>query len=601
MRNGVVSDEQVRAGLEYQARHGCRLGEALVALDLCAEGDIIRTLAQQDEIRFVDLEKTPPAPSALKMIPPDIAERLSIVPVRMEGGRNARLLVAASDPYDLGIDDVVWQIARVPVIVAAAAPSQVRVALARYEAMAAAPEAGLETGSGTREGEAAAELVAASELPSVVRKVNALMADGVRRRATEMYFEPLSDGLRVRCRIDGHLHTLTTLPRLERDAVLARLQVMNGVIPLRSPITTSGRCRARVDGRRVELLLGVTPSAEGPLLVLRVRQPEEDALELHDLGLSPEGLDVLRSALATRSGLVLVSGPTGAGCPTTLNAMAWSLLRSGMQVLSLEDTFERRVRGLNQVKCMDNRTRSLADALEHCLEANPDAVVMGELADAETAQIACRAAASGTLIVAGSHAPDAVTAVTRLLALAPPQVAVAPLSLVLSQRLVRRICPACAKEKAPEFRLERVLRSIFDWTPEATFRRGKGCAECGGLGMRGRTGVFEALPVNEDLRALLMWGATPSVVRESLQAAAHEGIEQAAFARILQGEVDAEELTGLGLRVGVAMEVLLGAEMDAAGVEESGPIELGFEDYAESSEIEIETWDDVKNMVTALA
>jgi type II secretory ATPase GspE/PulE/Tfp pilus assembly ATPase PilB-like protein len=261
------------------------------------------------------------------------------------------------------------------------------------------------------------------------------------------------------------------------------------------------------------------------------------------------------------------------------------------------------VRGLNQVRCADNRIRTLAGALEHCLEANPDAIVMGELADPETAQLACRAAASGTLIVTGSYAPDAVTAVTRLLAQAPPAVAAAPLSFVLAQRLVRKVCPHCAVEKSPEFRLERVLRSIFTWPTDATFRKGKGCPQCGQLGTLGRVGVFEALPVDEDLRSLLLWGAAPSVLRGSLQAATHEGIEDATFQRVTHGEVNADELRSLGMRVGVALEVMLGAEQDTAGrmEAETGPLELGFDDYTGGTEFEIETWDDIKNVVSALA
>lgn len=593
-RNGVVSEDQVRAGLEYQARHGCRLGEALVALDFCSEVDIVRALAQQDEIRFVDLEKTPPSPGAVQLIPREVALEYGIVPVRLDG---SRLLVAARDPYDLRIDEVVWEVARHSVTVAAAAPSQIRAVLSRYDTLVTAGDGGkavaLDQGD--------AELIAVGERPAIVRKVNALIADAVRRRASHLYVEPTPSGLRIRYRIDGVLHVLTTLPMAEREAVVARVLSMNGVLPTRVPVAAEGRCRARVDGKRVELRLTVTPAADGPFLTLRAQHPDEEPPPLASLGLEPEQYSALRRACARR-GLILLAGPAGSGCPTTLRALAQELQGPSFhwQVLLLQDSAEQQVSGVHHIRVTGLVPGGgAAEALRHCAVTRPDAVLLAALPDGETAREACRLAASGVLVVAACAAPDAPAAIEQLLELAGPVVAAPVLSLVSAQRLLRRVCPECGTEARVPFRLEQVLRSLFAPDAAPQFRRGRGCAVCYQIGASGQIGIFETVELDEDLRALLARGALPGTVREELRRRGDLDLDARAYARACRGEVDPEELPRLGLRVAAALQTLLAEDGVQEPAPETEPVELGFAEGA-GTEFELDTWEDVAQVVHAL-
>jgi type II secretory ATPase GspE/PulE/Tfp pilus assembly ATPase PilB-like protein len=604
--HGVISQEQLDAALRYQQERGCALGEALMGLDLCTDVDVARALAEQNDLPFVDLQQTPPSGQALRLISREVAVEYGIVPVRVEG---KRLLVAARNPYDFRIDEVVRNATRMTAVVASAAESQLKELLGRYDQLKYAPSAPAVVSQGTyRPGSRFSgsapmglDLIPASEQASTVRKVNSLIADAVRRRARDIYFEPGDDVLRVRVRIDGVVHPLTTVPQHEMNAVLARLTAMCGIsvnVTQKGGPLPVGSCQVRVEGRTIPLGASVVGGASGNVLVMRNRGQDSRDLPIESLGMEPEMVQSVRRLMARRQGLLLISGPVGSGRPTTLYSLLTYLQLSGSHAYALEHSFERKLSGVSRIQAGDHGVQSFSTALATALNQRPDAMLVGDLPDKETAEVACRAAASGQLVIAGSLAPDSLTAITRLLDLGvAPAVVAGAVSAVVGQRLLRRVCDSCARESRLSFQLQRALRTHYTIPKDALYRKGRGCAECHRIGTRGQTGVFELLELDEDLRALVAQRALPSFLREAIAERSFRTLEEDAFGKICRGVMPPDEMVRLGGKVAETM-----AEISAKEAAAPEPDEDIYEEPAaeEPQVLELVTWDQVAEMAKFL-
>jgi type IV pilus assembly protein PilB len=622
LSHGVISEAQVTEGLEYQKRQGCRLGEALIALNLCGELEVARALAEQNDIPFVDLEQTPPAAAAIRLVPREVAVQYGIIPVVVEGNR---LLVAATNPYDLRIDDVVRRTANMGVIVGCAAGSQVRDLLGRYEELKwgqmarpgmpqpARPSLAVPSASpgvlspvnviaGLSQ-PAQPDLSLVVEQPAIVLQVNSLIAEAVRKRATEIHFEPDGEELRVGCRIDGCLHPLTRVPPQQAGDVMARLLAMSGLRPGNASASMPRTCPVRVDGKSIELRPVVLPGAEREILILRVVNPDSAVLSLDGLGLERDMLERLRRLLADRQGLILVTGPTRAGRSTTLYALLDHLRANGRHVYAAEATFERKLTGITRVKLGDGPDQPITALLERCLQQNPEVLMVGELPDKASAEIACRAAATGQVLLSGSFAPSSVATVTRLLdmGVAAHEVGAA-VSGVLAQRLVRRVCEECAAPYRLPFELDRALRTRFAWPEEVHFRRGTGCPRCHSIGSFGCVGVFELLVVDPDFRSLLSEKAPPTILYEHLSGYGYRTLEEDAFRKACFGLIAPEEIVRLGLDVAAVLEQM-GVKGAAYG--EDTPLDalVSWGEWSSGPPADIpnlETWGDVASLAQQL-
>ena len=611
--HGIISEGQLQQALAYQQRESCRLGRALCALNLCTEIDIARALADQNGIPFVDLEETPPDPQALQLIAPEVAAEHQIIPVCVRGNR---LLLVASDPYDLRIDDVVRRTLGRPALVAAAPASQIAYVLAHYDQLRWATPSARRAVSFDPTSPVAPHLSGAPGLPAApvsprhlppsatnaqtVQKVNALIASAVRKRAREIYFDPGRDGLRVRCRIDGQVHLLTTVPSTHAEGVLARLQLI-GSVNLAQPSPAPGRCRMRVDGSPVEWLTWAIRTDDGGSLLFRLVDTDRMLLTLEELGLESEMFESVQELLADRQGMILVNGPAGSGMPATLYALLNHLKIGGSRVFALDSTFERKVTGFNRVQIGASGAYSLSSAMSLCLNQDPEAILVGDLPDRETAEVACRAASTGQMVIAGSRAPDALTALHELVNLgAAPHLVASSLKAVLSQRLLRRVCDRCASDSPLPFVLERAFRSTFG-PAEGRYRKGRGCAECNQLGSRGCIGVFELVIIDPDFRRLLADRAAPSVMEQHFRGLRAGTLEEDAYRKSCRGLIAPDELQFLNRR-------LAGMLQGAAG-QTDGPSTFNLDDpswnqwqppAAQSESAELESWDAVADMAQLL-
>jgi type II secretory ATPase GspE/PulE/Tfp pilus assembly ATPase PilB-like protein len=600
--HGAVSEEQLDAALAYQQVHNCRLGQALVRMGLCTELEIARALAEQMELPFIDLQQTPPAPRILRLLSKEIAEDYGVVPVRMEG---ERLVVAARNPLDIRLDEVIRKATGLSVLVGSTCESQLRDIVRRYDELKwmGAPK-GDQVGRAavtSAQEKAAPGLVAATEQSHTVQMVDSLIAHAVRRGATEISFEPQADGLHVRGRIDGHMYPMAVVPKERASSVVARVKIMAG-IPLDQEYTSQqGACNLRVDGRSVELAANTLRGANGEIVVLRSRPGDRPIIALQDLGLETGMLRILRRALVAREGLILVGGPVDSGRTTTLYALLGHLVAEDAKVVSVEHEPQSRILGVNQLVTPDLTGQAFIHTLQLALNQDPDVLMVSELPDQKTAELICRAASRGRLILCGSHSRTSLAAIARLLDLGiAPNAAASALSVVVAQSLLRRLCDNCGTEHSISFDLDRALRGRFGSLAEAQFQRGRGCAQCHQMGTRGRIGVFEVLEVDEDLRHLLSDRRPPSAIEEYAHQHGYQSLEEDAFQKACQGLIAPEEI--LHLRMGLASTVDETApprrrkgDMDRLSAF-SEPDPVPEPDIPEAS-----SWDELAGMVDALS
>lgn len=594
LSHGVVSDEQLEQALAHQQRKGCRLGEALVQMGLCTQLEIARALAEQMELPFVDLEQTPPDPRALRMLPKEIAQEYQVVPVRMEGDR---LVVAARNPLDIRMDAAIRRATKSQIVITSACGTQLRSVLARYDEFrwlrqtgtAAPPQKNGVTG-----------LLATAEETQTAQMVDSYLAHAVRRRATEVCFESRPEGLQIRGRIDGHMYPMATVPQQRAGGILTRLKTMSGIVTTADGVSHSGACQIRVDGVSVALESHCLRSVDGELVTLRRRKESVPLLPLAELGLAPEMEERLRSALIARRGLILASGPAGAGAPTTLYALLAELASEQLKIIAVTDEIAYRIPGVHYLMAPDRTGPAFSSTLQIALSQAPDVVLLSEISDRHTAEFAFRAAATGRLVIAGAHSPTALGALARLLDLGiPPHEVAAALTLILAQRLVRRICPDCGKDQKLSFELERLLRGRLGSLDEIRFQRGRGCAACYQMGYRGRTGVFEMLGADEDLRYLLSDRFPPSTIAEHLQKRGFRTLDEDALSKASRGVITPEEIQYLGTELGIAIAKLPGR---AAQQEDLTKLEdLDTSAWEINPEAEPNSWDELAGLVNDLS
>jgi type IV pilus assembly protein PilB len=550
----IITESQLDAARQRQGDTGCRLGQALIKLGFCTDAQIAHALAEQLEIPFVDLDKTPPEPACVALLPREVALRHSLLPVCMRGDR---LLVATLDPYDIRVDEVLRRATGMNSLLAMAPQRQLMAQIElNYAEQYVEPLPSdanavvTETPTVVRERVSMEQLAASVEHGSTIRVVNTLIADAVRRGVCDLHIEPEEGRVRVRYRIDGRMCPTTSLSREILPNVVARIKIMCSMDISESRKPQDGGGSLQISGRTVELRASILPGVHGEIVVLRLLRRDAGLQALDALGFEPETLRSVRQLLASRHGVILVTGPTGSGKTTSLYAALDTLNREDLNIMTVEDPLEVKVPGINQIQIHDRAGRSFADTLRSMLRQDPDIIMVGEIRDGETAEIAFRAALTGHLVLSTLHTQHALGTLARLtdMGMAPWMVS-ACLNGVLAQRLVRRVCEGCAAEHIPPVGLVNALSAHFGSLDGARFRKGEGCATCHFTGHSGRVGVFELLIIDGTLRELLTRGAFPDELREHALASGLRSMEQDAFRKAYAGLICPEELIDLGMTV----------------------------------------------------
>lgn len=510
----LLAEQAVAGAPDGEARR--RLGVMVVDQGLASENEVAEALADLLALDVVDLAAEPVDPRNVRLIPRAMAERFQILVL---GRDSTGTRVAVADPTNvLALDDVRIHTKERTLHVVVATPSQIRSHLARAWSLAddAADAVHL---LAVDEGEVDNDDGEVDQTPTV-RLLDALLGDAVRTGASDVHIEPQREGVRIRFRVDGVLRDVMTVPRAAGPAMVSRLKIISGLDISERRLPQDGRTRVSVDDLMVDARVSSLPAIHGEKIVIRLLTVAENVPSLDELGFTEEQFTTFRRSLRRPQGLILITGPTGSGKTNTLYAAINEVITPESNVVTLEDPVEVQLPGITQVQINERSGLTFARGLRSVLRQDPDVVLVGEIRDQETAELALRAALTGHLVLSTLHTNSATQAVTRLIDMGIPSYLVASsLELVVSQRLLRTSCASCREEYTPA---DEVLHSLDVTAADlggAAPHKGAGCVECAETGFRGRTGVFELLEMTGPIRRAFV--AEPS--EASLAAAANSG------------------------------------------------------------------------------
>lgn len=536
MRAGRITQEQLDAALAVQAAEGGKLGQILVRQLLLDEDEIARTLAEQKGLEYVRLTSFPIDRDAVTQIPERLARKRLVIPIAYRGDA---LVLAMADPLDVeAVDDVRLRSERdvVPVV---ATLTQIQYAIEKYLASADALQDVVEAVPEDEE----ATLVVEEDAP-VVRLVNQIIREAVIDGASDIHIEPGDQSVRVRFRVDGVLHERMQLPPSVRPGLTSRVKIMADLDISERRRPQDGRIAVGVDGWPVDIRVATLPTPAGESIVLRILNHDVSLKTLEDIGMGPDHLETMLRFLARPWGAILVSGPTGSGKTTTLYAGITRMNEPTRKIITIEDPIEYRIPGITQIGVNPGIGLSFAALLRTVLRADPDVVLVGEIRDPETAEIAIRAALTGHLVLSSIHTNDAPSALTRLVDMdVEPYITSSALVGVVAQRLARRLCPRCRKryKVAPE----KALAAGFSEEEVAAglrLYRAVGCDECAGTGYRGRVGLFEIMEMDEELQRLFLREAPSEQLRAAALQAGMRSLRRDALDKVKAGVTSLEEV-----------------------------------------------------------
>ncbi|MCR5825552.1 MAG: GspE/PulE family protein [Oscillospiraceae bacterium] len=519
---GTLTQEGLEKGLALQKTQKGRLGEVLIANNIITEDQLIEALQIQLGIEYVDLTKITIPTELASTVPKNIAKQYQVVPIRQV---KDELYLAMSDPLNFyAIEEVRKAVRRkvVPVLARAAAVEHAIMVLYGNEGAAKAiEEMRRERPAG---GEAAAaEGFATNQLGEdgvtnapTIRLVNSLLERAITEHSSDIHVEPHEKKLQVRMRIDGVMRDILTVPSELQSSVISRIKIMSGMDIAERRIPQDGRFNVKLKEKDIDLRVSTLPTVYGEKIVMRLLDKSGGGVSKEQIGLTGPDLDKYEKMIRCRSGVVLIVGPTGSGKSTTMNTIISDLNTREVNIVTLEDPVEYNIEGVNQVQINEKTGMTFASGLRSILRQDPDIIAVGEIRDGETAEIAMRSAITGHVVLSTIHTNDAVGTIERLEDTGVESYLISSaLRGVISQRLVRRICPGCREAYTPT--AEELEDLGIEMEPGLQFYRGAGCPECFNTGYKGRIAVFEMLLINREIRAIINRGGGRAEIEQVLR------------------------------------------------------------------------------------
>lgn len=489
---GLITQEDLQKALKAQEKTGDKLGKVLKDMGLVSKRDMIEILSLQLGIPQVDLHRYYIDPAAVKTIPEHLAKKLNAVPIKKE---RDYLIVAMSNPLDIFAIDDIRLASGLDVKPLLADEDDINAVINQYYSMKESIEQAMdeldEIDADISETEIETEIGTSDESP-IVKLVNSVIQQGIKHSASDIHIEPGEKTVKIRYRIDGQLQEIMRYPKHLHNALLARIKIISDMDITRKRLPQDGRKKFEYEGKKVDLRISTLPTIHGEKIVIRILDRDNFLLKLEDLGFSPENLEVFRKIIHYPYGMILVSGPTGSGKTTTLYSALHELNSNEKNIVTLEDPVEYVLEGINQVQVFPKIGLDFAEGLRSILRQDPNIIMVGEIRDRETADIAVRAALTGHLVLSTIHTNDSASAITRLIDMGiEPFLIASSVIGVIAQRLVRRICPECRKEYQAD---DKELFLLGEEGP-LTLYRGEGCPYCNNTGYKGRIAICEVLKV----------------------------------------------------------------------------------------------------------
>ena len=524
IKKGLLTQADLTGALEFQRASGGRLGEILQAWNLVSEAQVAEALAEIFKIPFVDVSSIAFSSEQLNLLPEYLARRHTCIALEKQG---RKLKVVMTDPRDLdAVQDISFATSS-PVEPFMGSRSQILEAIDRYYlrhlegagALMAAGAQGAEDPSQVRWGHANALEGTADDGP-VVQLLNLVLRKAIQLGASDIHIEPGSlEGI-VRFRLDGLLADQLQVPSGILPSLVSRLKILGRMDITDRRLPQDGSVRVKLDGREMDLRLSTIPLRLGEKAVIRVLDASGGAFELDSIGFSSKDLAKVDQLINRHMGMIIMTGPTGSGKTTTLYSMLNRIKNRAINIVTVEDPIEYNYEGLNQMQVNPDINLTFASGLRSILRQDPDVILVGEIRDIETAEIACRAALTGHLVFSTLHTNDAPSTITRLLDIGVPgYLAASVISGIIAQRLVRRVCSECCNPAVPNLESLHQFGLPAASVADANFQAGEGCTHCNGKGFKGRMGVFETLAMDPRIRDLILRGAS----EEDLRLAAREG------------------------------------------------------------------------------
>ncbi|NUU17649.1 Flp pilus assembly complex ATPase component TadA [Cellulomonas humilata] len=498
---GLVSEVQLLAALDETHARGSSLGRTLVELGVITEGQLVKALAAQVGMQFVDLDEHPVDRAALALVPSALCRKYTVLPVALEGGS---IVLATSDPGNVMAVDDVRTVSGRPVISVISTHDNLLRAIDRFcradDEMDDLSQA-FEDEIGTADTDLSKMGDFVDDDAPIVRYVNLLVTQAITDRASDIHIEPTEHDLRVRYRIDGVLHETQRSPKQIQGGVISRVKIMSDIDIAERRKPQDGRMSVVHNGRKIDLRVATLPTVWGEKIVMRILDNSTASLDLRDLSFLDENYATYHEAYTKPYGMILVTGPTGSGKSTTLYATLNAVSKPEINVITVEDPVEYRLAGINQVQVNPKAGLTFAGALRSILRSDPDVVLLGEIRDHETAQIAIEAALTGHLVLSTLHTNDAPSAITRLTEMGiEPFLVGSALDAVVAQRLARKLCNKCKEPYTPT--PVELAAARFPWVdgePLPELMRAVGCPTCSKTGYRGRLALHEVMRVTEEI------------------------------------------------------------------------------------------------------
>ncbi|MFZ0325405.1 MAG: ATPase, T2SS/T4P/T4SS family [Actinomycetes bacterium] len=547
LERGLVSEDQLISAYTEHQKAGRALGRVLVDQGVLTESQLVAALAQQIGLEFVDLADYPVDANIVARVPGNMCRKHSAIPIRVDD--DGKLLLAMADPANVfAIDDVKATLASSNIFVdikpVVATRADVAAAIDRYFRADDALDDLQQVLEDNSDEDDLSKIKEVVEDAPIVKYVNLLITQGIQDRASDIHIEPNEHNLVVRYRIDGVLHEVMKSPRTIQSGVTSRLKIMSDINIAERRIPQDGRMSVSHQGKKIDLRVATLPTVWGEKVVMRVLDNSNTRLDLSDLGFSQHNFDVFKQSFTKPYGMILVTGPTGSGKSTTLYATLNQIARPEVNVITVEDPVEYRLPGINQVQTNAKAGLTFAAALRSILRCDPDIVLIGEIRDHETAQIAVEAALTGHLVLSTLHTNDAPSAVTRLTEMGlEPFLVGSALDCVLAQRLARRLCSKCKEPYQPT--PAELVTARYPWQDgEAlpTLHRPAGCSACSKTGYKGRLALHEVMAVSEAVERHAVEHSSATVITDTAKAEGMITLRLDGMNKVAQGVTSIEEI-----------------------------------------------------------
>ncbi len=548
---GLVTEYEIQEALAVQKQQGGNLGQILIEMDFVDEKDLLFALAVQSGMEFVELDELDIPEEIIDLVDVNVAETYRIIPIEYDG---SVITVALSDPSNVSIFDDLRFMLDGEVKAVVATDDSIERAFEKYYGNK--KSASMESLVASLEGEEDVELLDGREgvndlerlekdahSKPVVKLLNLVLLQAIKDRAADIHLEPFENDFKVRYRVDGVLYEMMPPPAHLALAITSRVKVMAGLNIAETRIPQDGRIELTIGGRPVDLRVSTLPTSFGESVVMRVLDRSNVSLDLEQIGLRPHELETIKQLIDLPHGIILVTGPTGSGKTTTLYSALNYANSADIKIITTEDPVEYDLPGIVQVPINDDIGVTFAACLRSILRQDPDKILVGEIRDLETGQIAIQASLTGHVVLSTLHTNDAPSAVTRMLDLGvEPFLLAATLEAVVAQRLVRTICPKCKTEYTPSdeelYELELKTEDIGG----KTFYYGQGCENCNGTGYWGRSGIFEIMILTEELRKLISGTSSTDHIRQIAKLGGMHTLRDGGLLAIYDGITTIEEV-----------------------------------------------------------